>query len=339
VYPIEYEAGADRTRWRQFLESLFRDDEDKEQKIEFLGEFLGASLFGIATKYQRGVIAKGNGSNGKSTLMGAVLGAFPDKSVASIQPQTMAQRFGLTGLKGRLLNYVDELKNSYLKETEECKSAIVGKELRGEDKNKDAAPFNPIAGHFFGANKLPATSDQSHGFWRRWGVVTFNRKFEGDEIVRDLDKRLLVQDRAAIFAWLVDGVVRLLARGDYELPSSHFEALKEWREDGDTFVEWLESGRGSAVDTPCSQMRELYLDYRGFTEDGNQKPLSETKFSQKMKDSGLERARDKSKLVPYRLDSTRALVGNARRAAEAADATRRASMPSTVKALADKRAS
>lgn len=325
AYPLEYDANADRSVWDAFVLDLFEGDDDQREKVAFMGEFLGASFFGRASRYQKAALARGAGANGKSTLLKGVCGIFPLGRVCSIQPHTMASRFGLVGLPGALLNYVPELKNSYLRETEECKAAIVGDELRGEAKGKDPVPFRPIAGHIFGANHLPASGDASHGFWRRWIVVEFNRKFAVDPL---FEAKVCAQ-KAAIFSWLVEGFVRLLAQGSYTLPPSSEQALKAWKDDACTVSEWLDSGRTSPSDTPCELMTSLYLDYAEWTRDMGGKPVGSKTFGQRMAEKGFERQGTGSRKVPLRLDPARAPVGNVRRALEVEVAKRVGSHPAT----------
>jgi hypothetical protein len=82
--PFAFDPDAASTRWDGFLRGLFRDDVDAAEKIACLGEFFGASLLGLAPRYQRTVVAVGAGENGKSALAEVVTAAFPRDSTCAI---------------------------------------------------------------------------------------------------------------------------------------------------------------------------------------------------------------------------------------------------------------
>ncbi|HVW24925.1 MAG TPA: hypothetical protein VHC69_06115 [Polyangiaceae bacterium] len=81
-YDFLYQRGAPPERWMRFLNGVFRDDNDREEKIAFIQEFFGVALLGLATTYQRCVIASGEGDNGKSKLTDVVVAAFSRRSPA-----------------------------------------------------------------------------------------------------------------------------------------------------------------------------------------------------------------------------------------------------------------
>ena len=74
-YPFDFDRGVPR-KWLAFLESLFRDDDDRAERIDFVQEFFGASLVGIAPTYAKCLVAVGAGENGKSRLGEIIAAAF-----------------------------------------------------------------------------------------------------------------------------------------------------------------------------------------------------------------------------------------------------------------------
>lgn len=142
--------------------------------------FFGACILGIAPRYQRACLATGEGENGKSTLADIVIACMPAGTTSAIAPQDWGQEYRRAMLVGKHLNAVGELPEREIIASESFKAIVTGDPIVGRVIRESPIIFRPRAGHYFAANRLPGTSDQSEGFWRRLIVLTFNGSFEGD---------------------------------------------------------------------------------------------------------------------------------------------------------------
>jgi P4 family phage/plasmid primase-like protien len=286
AFPIEYDANAKSATWEKFLDDLFRDDADKGEKIAVIGEFFGASLFGFVTRFQRALIQLGEGSNGKSTILEVVRGVYPKGSTCTIQPQKLSEEYWAARLKGKLLNVVPDLRDASFHETQEFKSAVVGDPIGARDPGGLAGDIHPVAGQAFGANDLPPTGDQSHGFWSRWIVVRFNREFKrGGTNMAEL---LLKTEKPAIFAWLVDSAVRLLKNGGYTLPSSHDAAQRAWRDASDPVATWV-SDACEKTSSPAMSTEELYPFFAEWLRTNGYKQVTSRTFGSNLNKLGVDK--------------------------------------------------
>jgi putative DNA primase/helicase len=102
---------------------------------------------------------------------------------------------------------------------------VTGRRLYGQPFT-----FRPEAGHIFSVNGLPEVRDSSHGFFRRWEIIEFNRVFSQEEQVHGLDKKLISGELKEIFIWALQGARRLVAQGGYTKVSSSQEIVKDWKE-------------------------------------------------------------------------------------------------------------
>jgi putative DNA primase/helicase len=158
--------------------------------------------------------------------------------------------------------------------------------------------FRPIAGHYFAANKLPGTQDQTEGFWRRFVVLTFNRSFTGDP-TRDpnVHTRILAAELPAIVSWLVAGAVRLLRQGDYTIPASHAKAIAAWRKDADQVALFLIAETRPLRDDETEHMgllaAELYSSYVEWARRNGHRPVASNTFGARLR--GLGRAAKRTK--------------------------------------------
>lgn len=303
-FEFDYNPSCEPTRWLEFLEQVFtypdesgdssEDEsedlkkitkrqrqrvyaEDRAKRIAFLQEHAGASLLGEATLYGVCAVLYGEtASNGKSVYLDVIKAIFPKGSVVSVSPHDWTNRFYLAELAGARLNVVDELPNAEISESESFKSVATGGNIMVARKNQ--RPFNlvPNAGHLFACNALPATRDQTDGFWRRFTVIAFDRKFEEDKREIGLAKRLISTEIAGIAAWAIEGLARLQQTQKYACPESSLILKDEWKLESDQVRQWY-----NECTTPAGSMTpaEAYKSYSFWArQTGHGGGLSSQKF-------------------------------------------------------------
>lgn len=273
-----------------FLRSVFRDDKDVDDKVQFVQEFFGACVMGIAPRYQRACIAEGEGENGKSVLASVLMQCMPSGTTSCIAPQDWGQEYRRAMLIGKHLNAVSELPERDIISSETFKAIVTGDQIIGRPIREAPVVFHPKAGHFFAANNLPNTPDQSEGFWRRFVVMPFTRSFKDDP---ERDSNIvpkLVAEKQEIVGWLVRGADRLIKRGKYVLPHSHFEAQRMWRLQSDPIQMFVaECLRPLTMDEPESMsMRasSLYSRYVTWCSRNGFRPETSTKVGRSMRKLG-----------------------------------------------------
>lgn len=287
--PFNFESNTDAPKWRAFLESVFLDDPEHENKLALLQEFVGACLFGTATKYQKCLVLEGSGSNGKSVFCKTIMSALFYDSNCSVSPQRWAELNSARRLLGSKINIVEELPSAEIAEGSIFKATIDGGKISGKEMYANAYEFCPTAGHLFAVNHLPATRDISDGFWRRVVIVKFNRKFaeRGRErdgegtIVRGLET-ILTEERKGIAKWACDGAMRLAERGEYTTLSDQEDTIKTWRNASDSVADYLSSA--CKVGTKYwTETRTIFGLYTRFCETTGRKPVSLAEMTRRLK--------------------------------------------------------
>lgn len=301
--PFDYDPEAPRARWERFLTEVFPPLEVEDQpaiadgvnRAGFLQEFLGACLFGQATRYGTAVALVGEGANGKSVFLKVVAAPFPSDAVASIAPQRWSKPTYLADLAGKLLNAVSEMPVRDIAESDIFKAVVTGDALTADRKYEAPFRFAARAGHLFACNALPATRDHSQGFWRRFGVVHFNATFTGREDPK-LDERLIADELPGVVAWMVEGARRVFAAGRYAIPPSSVQAKKDWQADADQVQEFVEEcltptkpeereSREGDKGCPWNAKlpRELYVVYQRWAQNSGHRSLSNKEFGKRVK--------------------------------------------------------
>ncbi len=288
AYPFDFDPAAACPRWIDFLETVWEGDADRDEKMAAAQEFVGAALVGLAPRFKTAITLYGESDSGKSTFLDIVQAIFPKGSTCSIGLSLLQQEYRRAKLAGKLLNVVAEVQSSELLESEAFKAIVAGDVVEGRPIREAPIEFRPIAGHLFAANTLPRVADRSEAVWRRWIVLTFNRRFErqpsaGQPAAKnDLAEEVLATDIPGILAWAMHGLARLMARKAYTIPKSSREALVAWRKDSNP-VELFVDDEVLFVPAASTLGKLFYGRYTSWClENGFKHPFSHPTFSKEL---------------------------------------------------------
>lgn len=290
--PYPYDPEAKAPLWEAFLQGVFRDDEDREEKIDVFQEFAGIALLGLAPRYQKAMLFTGGGDNGKGVATDVFFELVPQAMRAAIPPQQLESEYARAALSMALLNAVSEMPGKEIIASEPLKAAISGDLMQGRHPAGRLFFFRPRAAHLYSANNLPATADQSRGFWRRFIVLEFRRSFEFDP-ARDpnLKEKILAGELAGIAAWALRGAVRMLGRNRYNVPRSSAAALEKWRKSTDPVSQFVEECC-TATDGPKTMGSLLFKTYLKWAERTNHKyTLNRNRFAERLEGLGFKRSK------------------------------------------------
>jgi P4 family phage/plasmid primase-like protien len=279
----------------KMLGEVFEPDDDREQKIARLQELGGAAITGISTDFQKCVVFTGVGANGKSAVIRIVESAMPAGSVVSIPPQRWGNEYRRASLATALLNVVSELPESDILDAEIFKAIVTGDMIDAREIYGSPFMLSPRAGHLFAANRLPGTNDTTLGFWRRFDVIPFNRRFEGSDANPRIAEDIIAAEQPMIVRWFLAGAVRLLAQRGYTVPPSSLEAVQAWRRSANPVAIFVdECTRDATADEPGTKASQLYQQFRSWCEHNGHRPMASTKFGMRMGEigKGHEKARD-----------------------------------------------
>jgi P4 family phage/plasmid primase-like protien len=243
TYGFAYEP-APCPAWRRSLSEWLGEDEDGLAKQQLLQAFAGAALFGIATRYQRALIIRGEGSNGKSTCLAVLSALFPSSAITATPPQDYECQYRRAKLVGVRVNIANEMPASEVMASASLKAIISGEEVEGRAPYGEPFRFRPKAAHIFAANRLPATRDTTPAFWRRWVILEFDRAFVDGKKDPNLALRIVAEELPGVIAWAIEGGVSagpsrsLPAAGESPHPTSTRGAATRtrWRPGWTDFV-------------------------------------------------------------------------------------------------------
>jgi P4 family phage/plasmid primase-like protien len=299
-FAFSYEKDLPHLRLDQFFANLFAGASDAAERVSLLQEFIGACLIGEATIYQRCLVLYGSGGNGKSEVLRLFRELFPGRAVVAVPPQQWGERFQLPRLAGVLANLVDEMPDVDIEKSEQFKSVITGDPIHTERKHQEPFEMRPIAGHVFSGNNLPGTTDQSHGYWRRFMMCPFDQNLEAASCHKvNASRDVVDHELPAVAVWALEGAARLQRQEKYTTPATATAALAEWRKSSDSVACFIDERTETAGETGASM---LYERYRFWCDENGHRAVSNKKFSGRMKALGREGTRtNKGTVYPVRL--------------------------------------
>lgn len=264
--PFNYvpERAAECHKWMQFLRSCWGADPDFADKVDALQEAFGVTMFGQGPKHQRAILLHGRGATGKSTTLEVLQEMMPPETIAALPPQRWAERFALTALINKALNVCGELPESATIDGERFKGVIVGEPQSTEYKGRDGFRFEPFTTHWFASNHLPRSRDTSDAFIRRWLVIDFNRVIPIGDRIPGFAQMLVAEEREAIAAWAVEGLLRIEKEG-WTLPDSHLIREAQILRSNNSVAAFLQSCDRVSTEklriADCRELFDVYLLY------------------------------------------------------------------------------
>lgn len=274
VTPLKYDPRAAAPLFEQTVRDVFFND---AEQIEFFQRLVGYAIRGEPEE-DIIVIPHGDGSNGKSTVLGKIRDALGAHAKAA-GPETFlsasggqgaaagAAREDLLRLRGARFVYVGEPD-----EGSELREGLI-KAMTGGDPiparglwSKTTIEVVPTWVAFMPTNHRPIVKGDDHAIWRRLMLVPFTRNFDRDpDIVKDPGRaQRIAAELAGVLAWCVRGALAYQQHG-LKPPKTVAAARDAYKADMDLLSDWLsECCELGPAHTEASE--ELWLSWKHFAE-------------------------------------------------------------------------
>ena len=243
--PVRFDPHARCPMWDKFISEVFPGD------AEAIAWEIPAWLMTSDTSVQKAILLMGDGANGKSTYLRAVLSFIGRQNVAAISLHRLENdRFSVARLIGKLANICPDLPSEDLSSTSIFKAITGGDALLAERKFEESFEFVPFARLIFSANHPPKSQDASSAFFRRWVVVPFERTFQAGDpgtLPRDQLDAMLADstELSGVLNKALEALTSVRAHGLTESEST-LRAMDEFRQTTDPLAVWLD--RNTAIE-------------------------------------------------------------------------------------------
>ncbi len=255
ITPVAYRQGAKHPDWDRALQAL-----PDPETIDWVQQYLGSGITGHTPCEDVVTFWHGGGSNGKSTLLGAVQAAVGEGYARALLPTMLGGRRDehpteFMDLLGARLAFVEETGEGHRLDTVKLKKYIGTERISARRMRQDPVSFRPSHTMVVTTNYRPVVTDTDHGTWRRLRMVPFPHTYGRDGLPVDHGLRSRLMDgqaqQEAVLAWLVHGARLWLAAG-LELPPDPeviTGATQDWRETTDLIYAFVRDHLEAASDS------------------------------------------------------------------------------------------
>lgn len=212
--PVTYAPEAECPKFLKFLSEILPDEKFRLQIQEMFGWCLWRDYH-----QQVAFMLIGEGSNGRSTLLGVLRALLGDKNVSSQSLQVLCEnRFSKAELYRKFANIAPDIPSEKITDSSVFKELTGGDLINGEKKFRDPFSFVNHAKLIFSANKLPYSKDKTYAYYRRWMLIFFDVLFGDDG--KPVDKKILEkittpEELSGILNWAIAGLTRLNDKGEF----------------------------------------------------------------------------------------------------------------------------
>jgi putative DNA primase/helicase len=243
------------------------------QKV--LQEFAGYSFL-ADNRYQKTIMLKGEGEEGKSIYLDALRAIHPNNG--SIQLNSKCD-FNSPELLDASLITCDEMPQGRINE-QTLKALVSGDPTQFNIKYGNIFTFSNKAKLIFSGNHFPAIKDHSRGFWRRWIIVPFNIRMTEDKKIIGLSQKIIEHELDYILKWAVDGLLRLMANnGTFSASESIEQEMVTVRKQADSVLGWMDDYNFIESKNSYPTLKSsVYASYCDWTEKYGLRTIGNTAF-------------------------------------------------------------
>ena len=268
-------------QWNTFLNEVL---DDNAELVDFMQRAVGYALTG---EIRENVIfiLQGDGANGKSTLVEAVVHTLGDyaKSAAPdllLQKRNESHPTGVADLMGaRFVSSVEVDDGRKLNEAQVKR--LTGRDtVKARFMKQDFFDFIPSHKLFMAVNHKPEVHGTDTGIWRRIRLIPFEVEIpEERQDQKLLDK--LTEEASGILAWAVRGCVRWQQSG-LGLPAAIKDASQAYQQESDVLGRFFED---CCIQKELCEVQtsKLYEAYDAWCQNSGERAHAANKFGQLVK--------------------------------------------------------
>ena len=264
-------------RFQKFLEQVLPDTDVCARVQEYAGYTLTADA-----RHQLAQLWLGTGANGKGVLANILQELHGQVAAVCLDE---LDGFRLSVLLGASLIYCDEIPRARINE-QLLKSMIAGERVQIDRKYREPLSIRLRGKWLVLGNHLPAITDHSAGFWRRWDIVPFTVTIPESERDPQLAHQIIQHELSGVLNWALAGLVRLEQRGTFDavIPQAMQKVVFDAKLETNSVLAWYEeSGIRIALDAETPK-DSVFLHYRQWCERNGLSAMASPRFWTRLRD-------------------------------------------------------
>lgn len=294
---FEYDEKAGANLFHKYLNRVLPDKEVRMVLQEYLG-YLFIKNGNPRLKDEKVLMLTGGGFNGKSVLFEVVNAMLGDENVSVYSLKELTEQEGYRAEIGnKLLNYASEevgkMNNSVFKQL------ASGERVAARSLYKTPFMLKQYAKLMFNCNTLPKDVENTYAFFRRFLIIPFEVTIPKDEQDKQLPFKIIKAELSGVLNWVLEGLDRLLEKGKFTDSEVVNQILERYKTESDTPKMFLEDNDYEACTMGGTPIKELYLEYAGYCNDGGFLSLNRKNFTNRLKASGITVTKKNVGMVAY----------------------------------------
>jgi len=219
---VNYEPETQHPEWTAFLDSLFNQEPERKLLIQ---EIFGWALITDNLNQQKAAIFDGKTRSGKGASL-EVLNAILGQSMIATPLDELHDHKHLSNMRDAMVATDMDAKGPPIKDIRKVHGVFNKLTANEKISLKLLWEQSPWVGRLnckliMASNGIPVISDDAGAAPNRWVILKFTESFLGRED-GTLVERLIVE-KAAITAWAVEGLRRLMITGHFTTPASSLQ--------------------------------------------------------------------------------------------------------------------
>ena len=285
VLPYEYNPAAKAPHFDKMLDMVTGNDTELRW---VLLEYMGYCLSNDDCWPQKALVLTGEGSNGKSTFLDALMSVAGDENYATVNMAKVDEHYNLAMLDKKLFNISEETSPKALADNQTFKNLVTGGKIIVRLPREAPYQISNSAKLILTCNELPNSPDNTHGFYRRLLIVPFSQRIEKGTPGYDPHLiRKIRQELPGVLNMALEGYKRLHANIGFTQSNRMQEALEEYQVENDTVLYWVQEyltiHTNGGFDSHSIPTRTLYAAYRDCMKSMSRIPVHEQKFLKQLR--------------------------------------------------------
>jgi putative DNA primase/helicase len=278
----------------QVFDRFLADVQPDPEMRSFLARLLGHALEGRQAVHVLPIFW-GDGANGKSTLIDAVMGALGDYASPAASGLLTARSFDphpteTADLFGRRLAVLHETDAGRRLAEGTVKRLTGGDRIKARRMREDFWEFDPTHTFVMLTNHKPVVRGSDEGIWRRLKLVPFGVVIPEHQRDEHLGERLALE-ADAVLTWLVRGYQDWRTNGLHE-PQQVTDATAEYRNESDALGRFI-AERCLLSSTYSTRSQHLYNSWCAWCHQEGEEAGTNKAFTTALQDRGYDTKRTK----------------------------------------------
>jgi putative DNA primase/helicase len=285
--PFEYSQYAQAPLFQKYLQQVL----PQESTRQILAEYL-AYCFLPGLKLEKVLLLYGSGANGKSVFYDIVSALLGPSNISSYSLANLSEEHNRAMIADKLLNYGSEINGAISRDL--FKLLASGEPVQARLKYGNPFIMQGYARLMFNANSLPADTEHTEAYFRRFVIVPFAVTIPEAQQDKSLAKKIIAQELPGVFAWVLRGLERLFQQQNFSPCDAVAATLQRYRKESDSVAQFLEEpDTRNQTYQPAEEgpewvsLKQIYSEYKSFSQEAGFRPVSIRTFAERLEKLGF----------------------------------------------------